>query len=312
MKPLDSGGPWRTALCNNSSHKVAVPGDKKMTKWRTAALCVAVGLSTTAAHADVVQVVFDVTAHTRELIQMSRDLPELSTYERDRTFAPEPFQFTVQFDLDNPSIRAVGPGNSNSGEILWGYAVYNGGAGASTSATPFTEGLLSGFPPAESATQPLFTQVVQNQTTPRSIFYPTAPQVVTADVVFGTSATWSSLDNDVQNTWNYGRGLSLTLPTSKVSNSNFHLWTGQEFVDALLATVGVVRTDAFHEGMFQSVTEPGASPWTDPYQATKVAITGDVVLRSVTVVPEPSSAVLMGMGLGVLMVGLRRKMGAKG
>lgn len=256
------------------------------------------------AQAKVVQIVVDVIAQSRQLSSFDQQTGFWS-YSTDPTFAPQQFEFTAQFDLDNPSVDNPRLANSNGTSVLWGSVMYTGGAGASTLPTPFTAGLLSGFPPAETAVWPLFTQAIQNQMTPTSESGVLQPVSASAD--FNTIAMWQTF-GELQNTWTYGRSISFKLPTTPLSNAEFRAWSDDEFVASLQASVGVMNMNTFSEMAYQGV----AQTWMPDFSGNKVEILGDVVLRSVSVVPEPSTSLLLGLGLVTLVAARRTGFVAQG
>ncbi|MCQ9375479.1 PEP-CTERM sorting domain-containing protein [Methyloversatilis sp. XJ19-13] len=267
-------------------------------KMKNLVLAVGIAGASVAAHATTVQVVIEVIAQSRQITTLSQETGNWNvTY--DYAFEPSRFEYTAQFDLDSPLVDQPQHAWSNSGSIWYSNVMYTGGAGASTTPTPYTADLTNGFPPSGTAVWPLFTQASQRLTSPIN---QEGAQPVDAIASFSTLTRWETF-GELQHTWSYGRSSFVQLPAGPVPNADFRVWSAEEFISAMQASVGTVTQNSFNEMSFYGVSQVYSSP----FEGTRIDIMGDTMLKSVTVVPEPSISVLMTLGLMALATARRAK-----
>lgn len=258
-------------------------------------------LTAVAAQAEVVEVTWDVTALTRSV---GSTVGGVYGEQVDTSFQPQTFSYTVSFDLNSAVINPPAP-----------FAVTDPGApypsGVATSgwfdllthsATPFTPGLLASAPDRQSA---LFDANFAGY----SLSAPdtstiSAPEPVLQESRVGTFALWSMATG----TTSYSRGVSFQTMGNPVAAQELQAWTPAEYVAYLQSHTGEVLSGAFVEAYdfnSQSVFVIG-TPLPSVNQHDSITITGDAVIRSVSVVPEPATYALMGVGLS-LMAWVRRR-----
>ncbi|MBI3381506.1 MAG: PEP-CTERM sorting domain-containing protein [Aquabacterium sp.] len=170
------------------------------------------------------------------------------------------------------------------------------------SATPYTDGLLAMAPDRQSALFDVgfagyMLNVPDSATT-------NSPQPVSQSANFMTFTLWSLSSG----TTTYSRGIGFQTMGNPVSAQELQAWTPAEYMAYLQAHTGEVLKGAFSESYdynSQSIFVIGA-PLPSVNQHDNITIAGDAVIRSVTVVPEPATYALMGLGLS-LMAWVRRR-----
>lgn len=260
-----------------------------------------------AAQAEVVQVVLDVAPQSRTIEQW---LPGSLDKTVDTSFQPQAFQWVVSFDLD----RAVIDGAQTYPEVssmqagIWFQ-------GATTSTTPYTASFNSVLPLPDA---PMVSNGVKvgawlSKSIDKPPLYLPHTLGVTVDINDGTAWRTSESEGRIESR-GYGRGVSFLEDGPVTSNGDFHAWTANEFVAYLQSQIGKTKLNRFSESASYEVLQRDPAPGTvvgatfeGPLTAmASVYILGDVTIRSVTAIPEPSSWLSMSLGLGAL-VGLMRQ-----
>lgn len=267
-------------------------------------------LGAVAAQAEVVEMVVDVTATTRQVSHL--DQGTLVT-TNDASFQPQQFQWVVRFDLDQPYVTPSQPVNGDT--QLYASTFFKGG---STSDTPYSAGLLSLVPPSSPVLFPDVGQVYAVLMTKDMMMPFSSAQPVDIHTGFNSGLTWQAVSDGLATTTTYGRAMSFSDTGAAIPNSAFHAWTGQEFVSYLQSQAGKTYVGGFNESFNQWVQKanpPGdvilVSNAPDALVAQdSIVISGDVSIQSVAVVPEPASYALMGLGLPLIAAALRRRRAA--
>lgn len=277
--------------------------------WVSFAVMMLAGFS---AHAETVEVVLDVTTTHREVSH----LDEQGTLLRadDPFFVPKQFQWVVSFDLAQPTVYPVQTAYGSNGAQLIASTYFQDGT---TSLTPYSAALMGAIPADAPVLSPDTTQVRASLATKNVNWLPMAsPQAVDVDAGFAGGGTWQSVSDGLATTTTYGRGFVFERTIAPVLNKDFHPMSGQEFVAYLQANVGQLYVGAFNESVtrwVQKTNPPGDVILVSNAPDALVAqdgmwVGGDVSIRSVTVVPEPATYGLMGLGLaGVAAVARRRR-----
>lgn len=266
------------------------------------ALAVSVSLSLAAAalsaHAAPVEMVFDVTTKSRQLMYIGSSLPP----QADPLFQSETFQWAVRFDLSASSVEPVMP--SSDGSYLYGATIFEGGAGVSTSPSPYMNEWLAKMPAV--AQMAMYGRAYTAAATAVGA-QDAEPQNVNRTIYFGTGGSSQAIESDTVTTMNYGRVFSAGF-SERLPNSAFHNWTGSELLNHLQSQVGQTYVDRYFEmsaiGTYRVPTQIEAlmgAKWQDNLIVENHVHTfGDVRLRSVAVVPEPAFATLLGSGLATM------------
>lgn len=224
-------------------------------------------------------------------------------------FTPQSFEWRVRFDLDTSLVESF-----RSDERLIAETFF---ANGQTQATPYSSALLSRVPSGMPVVMEEHTQVAALLSTNRSLpIGPVLPsEAVDVHTIFaGGGEGWRLVSDGVVSTAVHGRSFTFDGAGTPVQNTNFKPMTGQDFVKYLQSQVGQKKVAAFAEVFDlweQKAYGSGADVWTsglpeDLISHESIYIQGDVSIASVTSVPEPSSAVLVGMGL-MLIAGVQRK-----
>lgn len=211
---------------------------------------------------------------------------------------PQHFDFTVRFDTDNPlteeTVLALNP--------LLRYVSSTfvvGAVGGSTSLSPVSASMLAQLPDPQKAVTPMSTVVSVAQTTPE-VQPPTQPVAIFGDFVTGQAWLGDGTADNVP--VSYSRGFTFNQQGAVVSSDTLHAMTGDEFVSFLQAHIGQAGFGQYKEAVNQRIAGSVSGLFMD-----LVSLQGDVTLRSVAVVPEPASLMLMGLGLPLLAWVRRRQ-----
>jgi hypothetical protein len=141
------------------------------------------------------------------------------------------------------------------------------------------------------------------------------PRPTWEHIGINSGATWQTVD-PTQSLWiSYNRGLNFSTQGSPVLEAEFAPKDGAALVAWLNAQVGKTFVDGFNERHLEMVRKTVflGGDWTvvgDPdglLSWDESIVRGDIQIRSVTVVPEPASSVLLGVGLLALVCSRARR-----
>lgn len=262
-------------------------------------------LAAVAAHAEVVEVVMDVTALTRSV---GSTVGGVYTEQVDAGFQSQTFTYTVSFDLNDGVVNAAAPfsGNPPGSPYASGMSALGSFNLLTNSATPYTAGLMAMAPDRQLTMFDVgfaaYMLAVPDSATTDS------PQPVSQNADFGSFALWALPSGSTT----YSRGVGFHTMGSPMAAQDLQPWTPAEYLSYLQAHTGEVLTGAYSEAYdynSQSIFVIGM-PLPSVVQHDSVTITGDAVIRSVTVVPEPATYALMGLGLSLVAAVRRRQQAA--
>lgn len=260
-----------------------------MKKWALAAIALwAVGVQ-----ARTIEMVADVAVQSYEA---GRVADGAAVYDSVAGFAPQHFDLTVRFDMDNPEtdndLLALSPLLRQA--LSW----FNGGAGPSLSATPFSAGMMASVPPSPDK-DPLVlgSSVVVSLSTP-AVQPPTQPLRIAGD--FSSSFGTYIGENGHGTFYGYDRVISFVHQGDVVSSDSVQPWSGDAYLSYLQSWVGQPGFGQYKEYVYQTTPSNDQVPYLEPLRAM-----GDVTIRSVAVVPEPASVALWGLGAVGLAVAVR-------
>ncbi len=282
--------------------------------WMRTCLAAAVlAASTFTAQASTVEMVVDVMATN---LQQSHLEQGGVVTTNDPSFVPAQFQWLIRFDLDQPTVYPVQSTNGTGGEQLTTSTFFQGGE---TSLTPYSATLIGLVPPGAPVLSPGTTQVYAESSTRDLSFFPMAgAQAVNIQTGFAGGGAWQAVADGLATTIAYGRSFNFAGAAAPVPNSQFQPMSSQDFVSYLQSKVGQTQVGAFNESItkwVQKTNPPGdvilISDAPDALVAQDgIWISGDVSIRSVAVVPEPATYLLMGLGLALVVVVLGRRQAA--
>lgn len=250
------------------------------------------------AHAEIVTLTFDVLPTSAARVvefqgeQASEPVPD---------FGVVPFSLTVRFDSAQPYLSF--PVVYQTPSYFFTDAVYARGEGGSTTFTPYTPFLAATLPPADTAVDPLSTQVAQH----RSLYLDNGQPVgMEESMGINTGLRWD-LSTDTENvTATYQLGLNWRTRSAPVAKSDFGPLLDGALIDWLNTQVGVVHVGAYSEASqytFVDLLPDGVGVFRG-YE--RLAVTGDIRLTSVTAVPEPTQIALYALGLPLMWGAVRR------
>lgn len=203
---------------------------------------------------------------------------------------PQHFDFTVRFDTDNP-LRQETDLTLNP-LLRYASSAFIGGDGVSISLSPVSASMQAQLPDPQKASTIMLPSVTVTQTTPE-VQPPTQPVAIFG--AFSTGQAWLG-DGTADNVpVSYSRGFTFNQQGAVVSSDTLHAMTGDEFVSFLQAHIGQAGFGQYKEVVNQRIAGSVSGLFMD-----LVSLQGDVTLRSVAVVPEPASLMLMGLGLPLL------------
>lgn len=258
---------------------------------------VATGVST---HAQTVEVTMNVTATSRSVGHLVNGADVVSP---DTGFQPQTFSYAVTFDLSNGVVTSPSTAGGQVG--IAGY--FDLSSLSSLSSSPYTASLMA-MTPGEQATSLSWSSVGYALSVPETA-NATTPISVSELTVLNKSLIWS----DGSGTTSYGRGVFLPTQGSPIAAQDLKAWSPDEFVAHLQAQTGKVFAGAYTEVYDYSSQPLFVIGGSDPSALSvhdRVAIQGDVVIASVTVVPEPSTYLLMGLGLPLIAAVRRHRQAA--
>jgi len=254
-----------------------------------------VAVSSLCAHAQTVMVTMDVTANARTIGHVVNGT---YTVSNDTGFLPATFSYAESFNLKIDGALSA-PSLSERNVIESGFF-----SGRGSAPSPFTASLVTTAPAS-------LVNQMNSGYAGYLLFVPktataVAPAAVSQQAFLSTGLFWSSAAGYEQ----YGRSVSWTTQGAPIAASSLTPWSPDEFLAHWQSLVGQTLVGAYKESYDLSSQSPyaplgGGTPL-PPALHDNVAILGDVVIRSVTVVPEPSTCLLMGLGLSLMAAACRR------
>ncbi len=262
--------------------------------WKTTLLAAAAVLCMAQAQAATLELVADVAAN---VYQAGRVEQGAVVYDSVAGFVPQHFEFTVRIDLDHPFTEegalTVNPLLRNA------TSTFIDSPANRVSLSPFSAAMMALLPDPAGAVTPARAFAYIEQSTP-VVDVPTEPVHILGNV--GTGQVWLSSGAPGTASVAYRRGFDFSALGEIMPSDALHAMTGEQFASFLQSKVGQAGFGRYEEsvGLLYAGGEPVIS-------MDALRVLGDVTIRSVAVVPEPSTYLLMGLGLSLVAVVRRRK-----
>lgn len=253
------------------------------------------------AYATTVEVIMDVTAVSRSEGHLVNGEYVVNP---DLGFRSQSFSYALTFDLDNATI--IPPDTAAFSDKV----AYGSFGIVSESATPYTAALRAMTPSTQPSIDMPFAGYILSVPAASTV---ESPVPVSQNVSFNNFAMWGALG--ISSGYSlYARSFGFNSTGTPTPANELVGWTPEQFVAHLIAHTGETLKGGYSES-YENVVQgddplPGSLIETMPVIAhDSVNIHGDVFIRSVTVVPEPATYALMGLGLS-LVAAVRRRQAA--
>jgi hypothetical protein len=261
--------------------------------YRKPLALLSLALASLGAHASSVDLILDVTTTSRTVGHLD-PTTHLSSATLDSAYVPQSFSTTVHIDTSSP----------NAGLIFdppFAITMFGEDFGSYATATPHTNELK-----AQGSSDPTLTaQVLQVRTIDGALGFEnselTAPP--NSDALNVVAGRYSFSNGDQTSEFDYKLNMVLLTGTRDPSISTpVQPLSGAEFEAYLNALVGQTFVNAWTEtGSLKVVDRVYPSPTYNSYLALDTfKYTGDITIRSVSTIPEPSSVVLSLAGLAAV------------
>jgi hypothetical protein len=226
----------------------------------------------------------------------------------DPSFVPTPFSMTLEFDTANTMLY---PTSSSS----MGFSMYNNTIiqNGTLGETPYTEALSTKLPPVSEAIWPPAVQISYGGST--SSYGTGSTRTLWETLGINHSVLWQTADASGSETISYSRGINFVPPGVQIDLADFKPKGGPQIVEWLQAHTGEAWNVPFTEQYStlsrktllidnQWVIDGNPDGVVSSYMKS---ISGTAWISSVTVVPEPSTALMVGVGLLVMGSVVRRR-----
>lgn len=267
--------------------------------WKTKLVAAAAAAVLCMAHAQAatLELVADVAAN---VYQAGRIEQGAVVYDSVAGFVPQHFEFTVRIDLDHPY---TSEGSLALIPLLRDVtSTFADSPGNWVSESPFSADMMALLPDPAGAVAPARAFAIIEQSTP-VVEVPTQPVRILGSVAMGQG--WLSTGAPGTATVAYHRGFDFSVLGEVMPSDALHAMTGEQFASFLQSKVGQAGFGRYQEsvGLLFAGGEPVIS-------MDALHVFGDVTIKSVAVVPEPSTYLLMGLGLSLVAVARRRQQAA--
>lgn len=264
-------------------------------KTRIHVATVAACMFMSAAQAEVVQLDFDVQARAHNLTTDSRWFGEALTDQH--------FDVRVSIDLDGVIAQ---PSDTSASVVGVGWYFL----GAQLTSSPFSSALMSSLP--ADAPSGGWTML---DTSMSNVGGDVVVDAVDTNFSVGFNKHVSTAENQQTTSSDYTQRITMDPVIGAVSFNGLQGWTNADLQVYWRAQIGQTFLGGYSES-FQKVRYAGMwvnDKWIGSGEvlgSEQESYTGDVTLRSVTMVPEPATYVLMGLGLPLFAAVRRRSKGA--